>query len=272
MQPLYDKKIKIMQYKPLKREDISKGLKETIFSEVILLDIASSTNEIAKDLALKGAKGGTLIIAEEQTSGRGRMGRRWFSKKYANLLFSLLLRPEINKEMVFSLNMAIALAFIEAIESLFDIYAMIKWPNDVYVRDKKLAGILTDFFLKKGDIEYVIIGMGINVNWCPDDSTLLYPATSLSKEKGEYINRQLLLIEGLRNFDKYYNEILQNNKVLYEKWNKRCMTIGKEVSIIRSEDEQELRGIAVRIEKDGSLVLLVNGEEKRIFYGDVSLR
>lgn len=260
-----------MQHKPLKRENIQEGLKETRFRNIILVDMVDSTNELAKRQLLKGAEDGTLIIAEEQTSGKGRMGRRWFSKKYANLLFSIILRPGLSKDCIFRLNMALALSFIEAMDGLIGIYAMIKWPNDIYVKNKKLAGILTEFFLEGEGIKQVIIGMGINVNWAPDDKELLYPVTSLCIEKGRYVDRESLLVEGLKKFDKYYTDVLNNTiEELYIKWNRRCMVIGKKVSVIR--DDKELEGIAIRIERDGSLILLSNGEEKRILYGDVSLR
>lgn len=260
-----------MRYEALKRDEILKGIKGTIFSNIILLDEIDSTNNFAKKLVSEGVKEGTIIIAESQTAGKGRMGRSWFSKKYANLLFSLLLRPNLGKEYIFSLSMGLALSSIEAIEKIVGIHAMIKWPNDIYVADKKLAGILSEFSIKGKTLEYVILGMGINVNWHPENKEFLYPATSLFKEKGEYIKREPLLSEILQRFDRYYKDILNEDiDRLYDMWNKRSMIIGREVSVMGYE--KELKGRVIRIERDGSLILKVNGKEERVLYGDVSLR
>lgn len=258
-----------MKYKPLNKDLIQKAL-ERIFSQVIILEEIDSTNEFAKRVIKEGINDKVLIIAEEQTSGKGRMGRRWFSQKYANLLFSLILSPKLDKKWTFSINMALAISLIEAIKEDYKIDAMIKWPNDIYIGNKKLAGILTELFLDLNIIKHMIIGMGINVNWAPEDKTLLYPATSLAKEKGEYIDRETILISILTRFDNYYKKILTGEvKELYKKWNDNCMIIGKEISIVQ---DKEIRGVAVKIKEDGSLVILKDGKEKTIMYGDVSLR
>ncbi len=260
-----------MELNPLNADLIIKELEDTVFSKIIILDEVDSTNELAKRI-IKEEKPqeGILIIAEDQSAGKGRMKRRWWSKKYLNLLFSLLLKPKIDRRLGFSLNMAAAISFVEAIKEIYDIEVMIKWPNDLYIKEKKLAGILTEFFLEGNLLSYVIIGMGINVNWAPEREDMIYPATCLAKEKGMYIKREPILVEGLKKFDRYYKDILSNHlEELYEKWNKKCMILGKEV-LVRDKD-REIKGIALRVEKDGTLIVKVADKEVKILYGDVSI-
>ncbi len=260
-----------MELKRLDAKFIRDGLKHTIFTKVLVLDEIDSTNELAKKMIKKRPKEGILIIAEDQRYGKGRMKRKWWSKKYSNLLFSLVLSPRIDKFFGFSLNMAIAVSFAETIEEKHGIEVMIKWPNDLYIGDKKLAGILTEFFLEKDLLSYVVIGMGINVNWAPErKEDMPYPATCLAREKGIYIQREPLLVEGMRRFDTYYKEIINNHlEELHEKWNSRCMIFGKEVLV--QDQNREIRGTALRIEKDGSLIIKTQDKEIKVLYGDVLL-
>ena len=261
-----------MEYKPLDIERIRKALEETIVSKIVYLERIDSTNEVAKRMIEDGsAKDGMLIIAEEQTKGKGRMGRRWISEKGKNLLFSLILMPFIKKDFVFALNMALSLSFIEEIGEEFGINAQIKWPNDIYIRGKKLSGILTEFFLERDLIRYAIVGMGINVNWSPKGKDLLYPTTSIAEEVGKEVEREPILIEGIKGFSNYYKDLLSGRiEELYKKWNERCAIIGKEVRVY--DGEKEIKGTAIYIEKDGSLILLSDGKKIKILYGDVSLR
>ena len=163
-------------------------------SNAILLDTVDSTNRFLKDMALRGAAEGTLVLAEEQTAGKGRMKRRWFSKGYCNLLFSILLRPSLKVDKVFVLTMIMAIATIEAIKVIKDLNTMIKWPNDLYIGARKLGGILTEFTVEAGRIGHVILGVGLNVNWNPGEQAgLLYPATSIQAESGRSVSRNGLL-------------------------------------------------------------------------------
>ncbi len=261
-----------MEYKPLDIERIRKELEGTVISEVIYLETIDSTNELAKRMIEDGsAKDGMLIIAEEQTKGKGRMGRRWISKKGKNLLFSIILTPFIKKDLVFALNMAFSISFIEEMEEDFGLSAQIKWPNDIYLGGKKLSGILTEFFLKGDLLRYVIIGIGINVNWSPKDEDLLYPATSIAEELGREVEREKILVGGIKGFDRYYEDILSGRiEELYKKWNEKCVIIGKEVEVY--DGEKRIKGTAIKIDRDGSLILLSNGKKRKILYGDVSLR
>ena len=232
-----------------------------------------STNIRAKALASDGAPEGTMVIAEVQTSGRGRMGRRWFSPAYRNLLFSLLLRPKIQKEQIFALTMILALATIDGVEDVSGLLPMIKWPNDLYVGRKKLAGILTEFSLRDGETDYVILGLGLNVNWRPEgEREISNPATSIFAETGIKVSRNDLLIRILRFLDSYYHDVRSGSvDFFYKRWNALSLITGREVDI--ESEEGRISGKAVRIEYDGALIIEgEKGEEQKVISGDVSVK
>jgi BirA family biotin operon repressor/biotin-[acetyl-CoA-carboxylase] ligase len=232
-----------------------------------------STSTVAKELAAQGAPEGTLVLAEEQGAGRGRMGRRWVSPGYVNLLFSILLRPNIHKDQVFVTTMILALATIEAIKSRTGLTTAIKWPNDIYVEGKKLGGILTEFSLGQGDIDYVVLGLGLNVNWSPDQTEdVSNPATSILSETGSKISRDDLLVTILRIFEVYYQEVLSGEiDDFYRTWNEASMIIGRDVEIVSPKDRTH--GKALRIDRTGALVIRDRaGKEQKIISGEVSVK
>ncbi|MBW1886884.1 MAG: biotin--[acetyl-CoA-carboxylase] ligase, partial [Deltaproteobacteria bacterium] len=142
---------------------IRKRLNRSLFATNIIFHRSiNSTNILAKELATKGSPEGTLVLTEKQTRGMGRMGRQWLSPGYVNLLFSILLYPNIKPDQIFVLTMTLALATIEAVKEMSGLTPLIKWPNDLYVDRKKLAGILAEFSISRGRIEYVILGLGLN--------------------------------------------------------------------------------------------------------------
>jgi len=259
---------------------LNNRLEQSFFgANIILYETVNSTNSAAKELGGTGAPEGTVVLAEEQTAGRGRMGRLWLSPGYANLLFSLLLRPKMEADQVFILTMVFALATSEAVEEISDISAMIKWPNDIYVAGKKLAGMLTEFSVKGKMVEYVVLGLGLNVNWHPADvadagkgeKSILYPATSILKETGRRISRADLLVRILKRFESYYREVMDGSVgQFYERWNQRSVLLDKRVEI--ETVDGRVSGTALRIDGKGSLIILDDkGNEKRILNGDVSV-
>jgi BirA family biotin operon repressor/biotin-[acetyl-CoA-carboxylase] ligase len=232
-----------------------------------------STNTLAKDLAGAGAVHGTLVLAEEQTGGRGRMGRPWFSPKHKNILISLLLRPPIEAREVFIFTMVLAVAAVDAMEKVCGLKASIKWPNDIYAGRKKLGGILTEFSALGKRVEYVVLGLGLNVNWNPGDGEgMLYPATSVFAETGKKISRTDLLVEILKRFEDSYREVLDGKREhVYERWNALSLILGKYVSVDTANGR--ISGKAVRIDRSGALVLMdARGAERKVVCGDVSLR
>jgi BirA family biotin operon repressor/biotin-[acetyl-CoA-carboxylase] ligase len=232
----------------------------------------NSTNPLAKELARAGAPEGTLVLAEEQYAGRGRMGRSWLSPKHANLLLSILLRPDMVVEKVFSLTMVLALATMDAVESVTGVRSVLKWPNDIYVREKKVAGILTEFAASGRRVDHVVLGLGINVNWSPkSQETLRYAATSLLTETGKLVSRELLLVELLRTFEAHYGDVLAGRIAeFHQQWNERSLILGRQVSVHSANSR--IRGRALRIDENGALIIsLRNGGEQKILYGDVSV-
>jgi len=253
---------------------IRQSLNQSLFaSNIILHRSLNSTNILAKELAAKGAPEGTIVLTEEQTRGMGRMGRQWLSPGYVNLLFSILLYPNIKPDQIFVLTMTLALATIEAVKERCSITPLIKWPNDIYVNRRKLAGILAEFSLSHGRIEYVILGLGLNVNWNPNhEADLTNPATSILQETGLKLSRNDLLVGILRLFEDYYRDVLAGQiDDFYRRWNELSMIMGQEVEI--QSAKEEIRGIAIRIDKKGALVIRDNqNNEQTIVSGDVSVR
>ncbi len=259
----------------LQPDIILKKLERSLFAaNLVFRKSLDSTNSLAKDLAEKGAPEGTVVLAEEQRAGKGRMGRRWFSPGYRNLLFSILLRPNLHPEQIFVLTMILALAAIEAVKERTGLSPMIKWPNDLYVARKKLAGILTEFSLKEGAVEYVVLGLGLNVNWNPDEGEkeISRPGTSILAETGIETSRNDLLIELLRLFEDYYLKVLSGRiDDVYKKWNELSLILGREVEI--ESPKEKIQGKALRIDHHGALIIQDHtGKEKKILSGDVSLR
>ena len=259
---------------PFDRNKIISGLVESIFTKnLILHQKINSTNTLAKELAMKGAPHGTLVLAEEQAAGKGRLDRKWLSQGHENLLFTILLRPTLNADNIFPLTMILAVSAIDTIKEMTGLNVLIKWPNDLYINRKKLAGILTEFSIKEGSVEYVIIGLGLNVNWMPGEGDgILYPATSILAESGRRVSRDELLTGILRRFEISYEKVLSGKiDELHSRWRDLSFVIGKEVEVI-SLDEV-IKGKAIAIDREGALILENSmGEERRILSGDVSLR
>jgi BirA family biotin operon repressor/biotin-[acetyl-CoA-carboxylase] ligase len=253
---------------------IENGLGKSLFAgHIVYLETVDSTNRLAKDLASAGAAEGTIVIAEEQTAGRGRRSRSWLSQGRANLTFSILLRPGVVVDKVFSLTMILGLATAEAVQKRTKLSCMIKWPNDLYAGGKKIAGILTEFAARERGVEWVVLGLGLNVNWYPTEGkTLSRLATSIQAEIGERVSRNELLVEILKQFEAYYNDVLSGRtESVYERWNDFSLILGKQVVI--ESDRMKITGKALRIDQDGALIIEDGeGKEQKIIHGDVSLR
>jgi len=253
---------------------LTRRLGRSLFaSNVIVREKVASTNTLAKELAGCGAPNGTLVLAEEQAAGKGRLGRTWLSPPHENLLFSVLLRPAGYLEEVFQVTMVLALAAIAGVYKTSGLYPMIKWPNDLYAGGKKLGGMLTEVSARGKCLDYVIAGLGLNVNWNPDKDGLVgYPATSIRGETGKRVSRQDLLVHILKTFESYYSDVLAGNlKSYYEKWNERSMLSGRRVQLITPT--KRICGKAIRIERSGALIVLDDhGRERVILSGDVSVR
>lgn len=252
-------------------EWLKEKLDHSVFSShIIHYESIDSTNNLAKELAGQGAAEGTLVLAEEQTEGRGRRGRAWLSPGKENLLFSVLLRPALPADRVFLLTMILALAAMEAVKTLSGLCPGIKWPNDLYVGMKKLAGILTEFSVTRKEVDWVVLGLGLNVNRRPE--TLAGQSTSILQETGVRVSKNQLLYETLKGLEGAYREILSGNvEPSCTRWNEACFILGKAVEI--ESQRERIHGKALRIDPDGALILETQeGDLRRIVAGDVSLR
>jgi len=255
----------------LQPEWLGHELASSVFSSrIIYHETIDSTNRFAKDLAVAGAPEGALVLAEEQTGGRGRRGRSWVSPGKENLLFSVLLRPCLPPDRVFSLTMILALSAMDAVKSLSGLLPRIKWPNDLYAGIKKLGGILTEFSITRKEVDWVVLGLGLNVNRRPEE--LAAQATSVLEETGIRISRNQLLVAILTGLEAAYREILEGRiEPFYKRWNEACFILGRAVQI--ESARERIDGKAIRIERDGALILETQeGDLRRIVAGDVSLR
>jgi len=230
--------------------------------------VVSSTMDIAMQLGLENSPEGTIVLAEAQAKGRGRLGRSWSSPKYKGIYLSLILRPKILPNASSILTLLTAVSICEAIKEITGQDAKIKWPNDIMIHNKKLGGILTELNAEMDSIRFVVIGMGINVN--NEQKMLPQGATSLKELKKEGINRTALLQEILRKIENNY--LVFQKKLgpglIIEKWRTLNITLGKKVRVVCQKEH--LEGEAVDIDIDGGLLLRKeSGLIDKVMAGDV---
>ncbi|HMP42187.1 MAG TPA: biotin--[acetyl-CoA-carboxylase] ligase [Roseiflexaceae bacterium] len=240
-----------------------------------------STNDIAKRLARSGRAEGVLILGEEQSAGRGRMGRTWIAQPGQNLLCSLLLRPPLRVDQAFLPTMVAGLALCDAAEQCADVTASLKWPNDLMVTDRaaarppaKAAGVLSELGIEGERLAWIVIGIGINVNQAPtgqvDGRDLAAYATSLSAAAGgTAIDRAGLLVALLTTLDQHYATLCAgDHTAIYMGWRQRLATLGRHVAV--QLPNSVLHGVAEDVGTSGALLLRDDrGVVHRITSGDV---
>lgn len=231
----------------------------------------SSTMDEACRLAEAGAAEGLVVLADEQTAGRGRLDRIWWAPKGTCLLLTLLLRPALPARQVGRLTMIASLAVCDALAEVGGVQAQLKWPNDVLVGDKKICGILSELDLRGEVLNYALIGIGINVNVEFDDAPeLMVPATSILAETGRRVSRLALLAALLSHLEARY-EALKVGASPHQEWAARVATLGQRVQA--SGADQTIEGTAVGVDEDGALLIQVaDGSVRRVLAGDVTLR
>ncbi|NLB43232.1 MAG: biotin--[acetyl-CoA-carboxylase] ligase [Clostridiales bacterium] len=238
-------------------------------------DIIDSTNTRAKEMAQGGAIHGTLVVAEEQKSGRGRLGRSWESPGGLGLWMSLILRPSFPPRYAPRMTVLAGLAVVQAISWVTGLEASIKWPNDIIINSKKVCGILTEMQADPDLIDYVVVGIGMNVNTTKGGfpHELRDSATSLKIEKGEHIDRCKLLAELLSVLEGLDNRYLSTGDFseMLNVYKEKCITLGRPVRVTGPSETFE--GTAVDLTDDFELVVETKGSERRkVFSGDVSVR
>lgn len=230
-----------------------------------------STNRLATDLARQGALEGTLVLADEQTTGRGRLGRRWLAPSGTSLLMSLVLYPSLAPREAPQLTMLSSLAVAAAIEEVTGLEVHFKWPNDLLVGGKKAGGVLTETGIEGEHLEYAVVGIGLNVNYDISQVPEIAPtATSLSQELGEDVSRLNLLGEVLLQIEERYQR-LSEGESFHREWAARLDTLGK--CVVVATPLETLEGWAEGMDADGALLLRQKGGEvARILAGDVRIK
>ncbi len=254
-------------------EKIKLGLNTKKFAKKIYhFKEVESTNEVAKELGEKGLQEGTMVIAEKQTRGKGRLGRQWQSPS-TGLWFSLILRPDIPPRDAPQLSLLAAAALQQTLHQELDIEAKIKWPNDILVNNKKICGILTEMKGEMDRLNYIVMGVGINVNQLEKDFApeLLEQAISIRMLKGETVDKVNILRKYLEKLESLYFDFIKNG---FEKTRYICLnyssTINQIVTIYNGE--KEIIGKAVDIGKDGSLILDIDGKLISFYGGEITTK
>jgi len=233
-----------------------------------------STNYKAYQLALIGAEEGEVVIAESQKKGRGRLGRHWFSPSFLNLYLSVILRPKIPPQQASIITLMAAVATAEAIEKFSGLKPSIKWPNDILLRSRKVAGLLNEIQSEMDQIHFVILGIGVNLNM----DERMFPkeirstATSLKKEMGQTISRKAFLQSLLGELEEWYGIFLkEGGAAILKAWRDRAQIEGKRVKV--TSFGETVAGVAVDVDSDGALILRTqDGDEKRIVAGDMEYK
>ena len=230
-----------------------------------------STNRIAREAAAAGAPHGAVVVAEEQTAGRGRLGRAWVSPPGAGIYASLICRPQLPPETMPLLTLLTAVAACEAIKQTTGQVATIKWPNDLLLNGGKLAGILTEMTGDADSLSVVIIGIGINVNTATDQlpERPLYPATSLLAETGVRADRAALLAAFLERFEKWFTQLTTGHATaIVERWSELSGMLGRQLSV--QQVSGIITGTVTGIDPSGALRLCDGkGESRLIVSGDI---
>ena len=251
--------------------DIKQHLRTKTFGRhIYCFDSIDSTNTYAKKLVSQDIEEGTLVIAEEQTAGRGRFDRTWHSSSGKNLTFSVIIRPNIIPQRIGILSLYAGLAVTEAVQELSNIPPACKWPNDVLVNGKKLCGILSEAVFSGTQISAVIIGIGLNVNQTEFPNALESTATSMTLECSKIFDRFHVLANVLEKLEHLYTFIQTNQlEEILQRWQSHTIMFGKEVTI--KQHGQRVNGIAQAIDLNGALIISTNGTENKVVAGDVTI-
>jgi BirA family biotin operon repressor/biotin-[acetyl-CoA-carboxylase] ligase len=253
-------------------EEIKENLHTQIIGkEIYSFDSIDSTNTFAKTFTAEQSHDGTLIIAEEQTQGRGRFNRKWQSDAGKNLTLSIILQPISQLDNLGLLPICAGGIIAKTIEQYLDLKVECKWPNDILIGGKKICGILIESFLLNKSTNLFILGIGVNVNQELFSEDIINTATSLKLVSGKTVDRIKLLINILSSLDEMYLNIQKGNFGLsLNEWLMRSSIFGKDITVIQFD--KEIRGKAVRLDNDGGLVLNYEGTEIKVLSGDVTIR
>lgn len=241
--------------------------------EIRYFSVIDSTNQYAKRIAEEGAPDGTLVIADEQTAGKGRSGRHWVTPPGEAASFTLVLRPNLAPEKISMVTLVMGLAVANAVRRLYGLEAGIKWPNDVVVNGKKLCGILTEMSAEIGEVHYIVIGAGINANLTFFPEEIRSTAASLKLELGKDVNRAELIATVMEEFERLYSLFEEHGSLedLRDEYNNICVNRDRPVRVL--DPKGEYTGTARGIDDKGILrVEMEDGTIREVGSGEVSVR
>ncbi|QQS37728.1 MAG: biotin--[acetyl-CoA-carboxylase] ligase [Ignavibacteriales bacterium] len=243
---------------------------EIIGRNFIYAEELDSTNSLLLVKNKKQNIDGTVALAEKQVKGKGRKDRVWYSAKGLNLTFSVLFSNEdLISHNINLINFSAALAVAVSIENLYQLKTELKWPNDVLINKKKVAGILLESTSQGNKIERLVVGIGVNVNQTLFQGSFNIEPTSIKTETGQNIEREKFLAEILNNFEEFIDLIPEKSEIILKDWKSRCDMIGEKISI--TEGDATRYGIFEDIDENGFLLLKVKNKIEKIHFGDVSL-
>ncbi|TCK90574.1 BirA family biotin operon repressor/biotin-[acetyl-CoA-carboxylase] ligase [Natranaerovirga hydrolytica] len=258
----------------LTKEEVELNLNtEFIGKDVKVYESIDSTNKQAKRLAVEDATEGTVVIAEEQTEGKGRRGKSWSSPPKQGLWMTIILKPKIHPSKASMVTLLAGLSVVQAINDCSQNKAQIKWPNDTVINEKKVSGILTEMSSELDLVNYIVVGIGVNVNTQTFDDAIKDTATSLYIEEGKSYERAVIAQKILKKFEQNYILFLKekNLKLVLDTYEKNCINLSRQVKIIHHNEVEY--GKAIGISEEGHLIVLdENGTEKLLNSGEVSIR
>lgn len=255
-----------------KNELVSIRKTKWVGTEICYFDVTDSTNTQAKSLGEGDAPNGTLVVAGKQESGRGRRGRSFESPAGTGIFMTLLLRPEIEPQNASMLTLVSALAVAKGIEHMVDLPVQIKWPNDIVINGKKVCGILTEMSAQMDYVNYIVIGIGINVSNEEFPEEIKDVATSIYLESGKHVNRAMLIEKIWEEFEDYYElyEKTQDLSSLVKEYDSYLVNRGQKVRVLDPKEPYE--GKAMGITDRGELIVDTWEARRLVSAGEVSVR
>lgn len=243
---------------------------EFIGRNFVYCEEVDSTNSVLFDKSSKFNQNGTVLLAEKQTKGKGRKDRIWYSAKEQNLTFSILLNSKkylnSNPNLI---NFGTSLTIALSIENLYQLRVNLKWPNDVLINGKKIAGILLETSSRGNKFEKIVIGVGLNVNQTFFQGNFNMQPTSIKAEINQTVEREKLLAEILNNFEEILDKVESEPAWILNDWRTHCNLIGDKISV--TEGEKIKYGIFEDIDDEGYLLLKSDKKIEKILFGDVSI-
>ena len=253
--------------------EIREGIGTEIFGrrDIAYFGELDSTNRKAKEMAAEGAPEGTLVVAEERSRGRGRIGRSWYSPAREGIYMSLILRPKLPPNEAPKITLVTGVSVAEALLAVTPLQPAIKWPNDILVNGRKICGILTETSTEMDAIDFVVVGVGMNVNTPEFPDELNEIGTSIYLETGKAFDRVTLLQEFLHQFEQLYFTFLKSGfESIGKRWGELSILMGKDVTV--QMIDRSCSGRVLKLDRDGALIIRSeNGELEKIYSGDIHI-